>query len=107
MLDTQLGTHPKMEWEGFSNWPPVWAGSYGRADAFPMAEEGVLTGVEMNEAGNALPGHLPLTMEHRGNGSSAVLCCDDAENVIPRLFEILKGCIGLEISRIGDLDVDL
>jgi len=107
MLDTQLGTHPKMEWEGFSNWPPVWAGSYGRADAFPMAEEGVLTGVEMNEAGNALPGHLTLTMEHRGNGSSAVLCCDDAENVIPRLFEILKGCIGLEISRIGDLDVDL
>jgi hypothetical protein len=26
---------------------------------------------------------------------------------IPRLFEILKGHIGWEISRIGDLDVDL
>jgi hypothetical protein len=73
----QLRTHPKMEWEGFSNWPPVWVDSYGRADAFPMAEEGVVTGVEMNEAGNTLPRHLTLTMEHRGNGSSAVLCCDD------------------------------
>ena len=103
----KLRTHPKMEWEGFPNWPPAWAGSYGRADAFPMAEEGVLTGVEMNEAGNTLPRHLTLTMEHRGNGSSAVLCCDDAENVIPRLYQILKGCIGWEISRIGDLDVDL
>jgi hypothetical protein len=38
-------------------------------------------------------------------GSSAVLCCDEG-NVIPRLFEILKGCIGWEISRVGDLDVD-
>ena len=107
MRDMQLRTHPKMEWEGFSNWPPVWAGSYGRADAFPMAEEGVLTGVEMNEAGNTLPRHLTLTMEHRGDGWSAVLCCDDEENVIPRLYQILKGCIGWEISRIGDLDVDL
>jgi hypothetical protein len=46
-------------------------------------------------------------MEHGGNGSSAVLCCDDEENVIPHLFEILKGCIGWELDRIGDLDVDL
>jgi hypothetical protein len=33
-----------------------------------------------------------------------MLCCDNEEEVIPRLFEILKGCIGWEISRIGDLD---
>jgi hypothetical protein len=96
-----------MKWEGFSNWPPVWAGSYGRADTFPMAEEGVLTGVEMVEANYALPRHLALTMECRGKTSAAPLHCDDEEEVIPRLFEILKGCIGWEISRIGDLDVDL
>ena len=95
-----------MKWEGFSNWPPAWAGSYGRADTFPVGEEGVLTGVEMNEAGNTLPRHLTLTMEHRGNGSSGLVCCDD-EQVTARLFKILKGCIGWEISRIGDLDVDL
>ena len=55
----QLRTHPKMKWEGFSNWPPAWAGSYGRGDIFRGEEEGVLTGVEMIEAGNtsaALPG---------------------------------------------------
>lgn len=48
----QLRTHPKMEWEGFSSWPPVWTDSYGRAHIFPMGEEGVLTSVEMNEASN-------------------------------------------------------
>jgi hypothetical protein len=103
----QLRTHSKMKWEGFSNWPPVWAGSYGAGDIFPEGEEGVLTGVEMVEANNALPRHLALTMAHRGNTPSSVLCCDDEEEVIPRLFEILKGCIGWQISRIGDLDVDL
>ena len=40
----ELRTHPKMEWEGFSNWPPAWAGSYGAEDVFPGEEEGVLTG---------------------------------------------------------------
>jgi hypothetical protein len=90
MRDMQLRTHPKMEWEGFSNWPPVWTDSYGRANGFPLGEEGVLTGVEMNEAGKALLRHLTLTMEHRWNGSSAVLCSDDEENVIPRLYRILK-----------------
>jgi hypothetical protein len=69
-------------------------------------EEGVLTGVEMVEADNTLPRYLTLMREHRGKRSGAPLHCDDDE-VIPRLFEILKGCIGWPISRIGDLDVDL
>jgi hypothetical protein len=61
-----------------------------------MGEEGLLTGVEMIEAGNTLPRHLVLTMMHLGKGSSAILSCDEAEKVIPRLFEILKGCVGWE-----------
>jgi hypothetical protein len=36
----QLRTHPKMEWEGFSNGRRYGRAHYGRADAFPMAEEG-------------------------------------------------------------------
>ncbi len=56
----ELRTHPKMKWEGFSNWPPVWAGS---ADIFPEGEEGALTGVEMVEADNTSSRHLVLTME--------------------------------------------
>jgi hypothetical protein len=103
----QLRTHPKMEWEGFSNWPPVWAGSYGRGDIFPGKEESVLTGVEMVQASKWSPRHLVLTMMLLGKGSSAELFCDDEENVIPHLYQILKGCIGWEISRIGGLDVDL
>jgi hypothetical protein len=41
----QLRTHPKMKWEGFSNWPPAYGGSYGRGDIFPVGEEGVLIDV--------------------------------------------------------------
>ena len=78
----QLRTHPKMKWEGFSNWPPAWGGSYGRGDIFPIGEEGVLTDVEMAEADNTMPHHLTLMIEHRGNTSSGVLCCDDDEEVI-------------------------
>ena len=57
----------------------------------------MLTGVEMVEGGNTSPRHLVLTMMHLGKGSSAVLCCDDEENVIPRLYQILKG-----LHRLGD-----
>jgi hypothetical protein len=39
-----------MKWEGFSDWPPAWAGSRGREDIFSGDEDGVLTGVEMVEA---------------------------------------------------------
>ncbi len=67
----------------------------------------MLTGVEIVEANHALPRHLALRMEYRGKPSEAPIHCDDEEEVIPRLFEILKGCMGWEISRIGDLDVDL
>jgi hypothetical protein len=98
----QLRTHPKIKWEGFSNWPPAWAGSYGRGEILPVREEGILTEVEMAKGEH----HLTLAIEHRGNTSSRVLCGDDDE-VISRLFKILNGCIGSPISRIGDLDVDL
>jgi hypothetical protein len=94
-----------MTCNGVSNWPPAWSGS-GRGD-IAVGEKGVLTEVEMAGADNALPRHLTLKMKHLGNTSSAVLCCDE-EEVIARLFEILKGCIDWPISRIGDLEnVDL
>jgi hypothetical protein len=67
----------------------------------------VLTGVEIAQAGNALPRQLALTMEHRGNGSSAVLCCDDEENVVLACFEILKAASAGRISQIGDLSLTL
>jgi hypothetical protein len=102
----ELRTHPKMEWEGFFNWPPAWVGSYGRGEVFPIGEAGFLVSVEMAEADNILPRHLKLTVEYDGKSSSGLVCCDD-EQVTARLFEILKRCIGWEISRIGDLDVDL
>jgi hypothetical protein len=79
----------------------------GSADIFPEGEEGALAGVEMVEPDNTSPRHLVLTMEHRGSIFSAVLHCDDEEEVVPRLLEILEGWIGWQIGRIGDLEVDL
>jgi len=102
----QLRIHPKMHWEGAHSWPPAFAGAYGRADVFPAPEKGELTRVDLVEAGNGLPRHLTLTVQHRGNDASGILCLDD-EEVLPRLLEILNGCIGWTLSRIGDLDVDL
>jgi len=101
----QLRIHPKMKWEGFSNWPPAWEGSYGRGDIFPVGEDGVLADVKLADADNTMPRHLTLTTEYRGNTFSGVLCCDDDE-VLARLSKILKGCIGWPISRIADLDAD-
>ena len=102
----QLRTHPKMKWEGFSNWPPTWGGSYGSGDIFPIGEEGNLKDVEMLEEDQAELRGLTLTIEHRGNTSSGLLYCDDT-TVVPRLYDILRGCLGWSISQIGDLDVDL
>jgi hypothetical protein len=96
MRDMQLRAHPKMNWEGFSNWPRAWAGSYGAKDVFPGEEEGVLTGVEMSEAGNTFPRHLVLTMMHLGITSSAMLCCDNEEEVIPPLRDSQR------LHRLGD-----
>jgi hypothetical protein len=86
-----------MKWEGFSNWPPAWAGSRGREDIFSGDEDGVLTGVEMVEADSTSPRYLTFKRKHRGKTSGAVLHCDDKQ-VIPRLFEILKGCVSWPIS---------
>ena len=95
-----------MKWEGFSHWPPMWAGSYDPGDIFPVGEEGVLIDVKITGAESTMPLHLTLRIEHRGNTSSGLLCCDETE-IIPRLHEILKACIGWPIGQIGDLDVDL
>jgi hypothetical protein len=105
----QLRTHPKMSWEGFSNWPPAWAGSYGRGDIFPVEEEGVLTGVEMAEADNRFA-RFARHLDSNDGASWGYLVGGALlrrEEVIPRLLKVLKGCIGWPISRIGDLDVDL
>jgi len=56
--------------------------------------EGVLTGVEMIATDVKLPRRLTPTIGQCGNGSTAVLCCDDEDVVVLRVFEILKGCAG-------------
>jgi hypothetical protein len=67
----QLRTHPKMELEGFSNWPPMWAGSYRPGDILPVGEERVLKDVNMTEADNTMPRHLTLMVEHRATAHQA------------------------------------
>jgi len=79
---------------------------YGRGDIFPAGEEGALKSVAIREGDDTMPIHLELTIEHLGNTTSGILCCDDAA-VIPRLYEVFSKCIGESIRKIGDLEVDL
>jgi len=94
-----------MRWQVLSNWPPPWAGIEGRPGGVTaQGEVGVLTKVEITKA---LPRPaLTLTIDHLGNTPEGVLYFHE-EEIIPRLFEILKGCEGWPITRIGSLDVDL
>jgi hypothetical protein len=96
----ELRVHPKMKWEGYSNWPPAWGGAYDDG------EDGALKSVAIREGDDKMPIHLELTIEHSGNTASGILCCDDAA-VIPRLYEVFSKCIGESIRKIGDLEVDL
>jgi hypothetical protein len=71
----ELKVHPKMKWEGYSNWPPVWGGG----DIFPAGEDGALKSVAIREGDDTMPIHLELTIEHSGKTASGILCCDDAQ----------------------------
>ena len=59
----QLRTHPKMKWEGFSNWPPVWAGSLRSCRCLPYGRGGCANRRRIVEANYALPRHLALRMD--------------------------------------------
>jgi hypothetical protein len=67
----------------------------------------VRTGVEMNEPGDTLPAPPD---PNDGTPWKWLVGCTLLRRRgerHPSPLQILKGCIGLEISRIGDLDVDL
>jgi hypothetical protein len=102
----ELRVHPKMKWEGYSNWPPAWGVAYRGGDIFPSGEYGALKSVAIREGDDKMPIHLELTIEHSGKTASGILCCDDAA-VIPCLYEVFSRCIGESIRKIGDLEVDL
>jgi hypothetical protein len=101
----ELRVHPKMKWEGYSNWPPSWGGAYGGGDIFLAGEDAALKSVAIREGDDTMPIHLELTIEHSGKTASG-MCYDDAA-VIPCLYEVFSKCLGESIRKIGDLEVDL
>jgi TM2 domain-containing membrane protein YozV len=65
-----------------------------------------LQNVERVEPRIGLPRGLRLTIDYDNAESSGVLYADD-EEVIQKLEPILMRCIGLELSQIGALEVEL
>lgn len=102
----QLRLHPKMKYQGFSNWPPAWGGSYGRGTVFPQGEQGTLRETRIQEKSEALPRHILLAIDFMGSDHSGVLCFDD-ETMVDRLNAVLSKFVGKDISEIGNTDVDL
>ena len=103
-LKTQLRSHPKMTFRGISMWPPGWGGSYGPGSIFPVGEQGVLD-VTILEAGRIGPRRLLVTNEYLGNLSTGVLTFDDLA-LLSQVHDVLKACVGLEFSDVGEVELD-
>jgi hypothetical protein len=101
----QLRNHPAMKWHGSPNWPPHWGGAYERDAARPTGEEGLLTGVAIGAPNSKSTLSLKLTMRYRNADYSATLHFDNPTFIV-RLHERLRGCEGLTLSEIGDLEID-
>lgn len=80
-------------------------GTAGRDTVFPIGEEGVLAGVEVQEND---PGerHLHVRTEHLGRVFSGEVFFDD-QKVLPRVLTILESNVGRPIAEISALDVEL
>lgn len=85
---------------GVSAWPPQWASSYGPGDRFAIGEEGVLTGIRVNEK----DGHLVLTIKWEAREHVGVLRWDGPPG-LKTVENFLKAKVGNSIREIGNLDL--
>ena len=97
--------HPKMEYNGFPNWPPQWAGSYGPGTRFPIKENGVLRRVQLVGPDKIGPARLRLIIEHDGGEHNGALLFDDP-SFLHQVYEKLKQCLGHPVCKIGSQETD-
>lgn len=92
-----------MTFQGRPNWPPSWNTTYGPSNPVPHGEVGTLTHVECLSNIPRLP-HCILVMQWQGQEYLTSLCFDE-EDFLPKVVELLRGCLGRPIAEIGDLDI--
>jgi hypothetical protein len=100
----ELRNHPKMRWQGRSNWPPEWIGPYGPERPLPKGEVGALSRVECASKDVNIP-HCILYLRWNGQDYFGSLYFDDVTFMAKLCDDILKGEIGCQIRDIGSLDI--
>ena len=98
----RLRDHPLLTYRGYSMWPPIWVG-IGPTAQVSQGEVGRLEEVRTYPD---KPRHLFLRMETGGMQFIGCLLFDD-QVYCERIAELLRGCCGMLISEVGDLDVPL
>ena len=92
--------HPRMRYDKFSNWPPVWISLQPKGKEL-WKEVGVLTEVMKSQF---RADRLVLVMEYDEDLYGAAVTFSDAASC-NRIFELLKNSVGLSIEDIGNIDL--
>jgi hypothetical protein len=97
----ELRSHPKMCYQGRSNWPPAWSGPSG--SDIPKGEVGVLTKVEAASK-YLTAAHCLLVIQWNSQEYFGALFFDD-ERFAQRICSLLKGHLDSPMSVLGSLDI--
>jgi hypothetical protein len=97
----ELRSHPKMAYQGRSNWPPVWSGPSG--PDMPKGEVGVLIKVEAASK-YLTAAHCLLVINCNNQEYFGALFFDD-ENFAQHICNLLRGHLGSPMSVLGALDI--
>jgi len=82
-------------------WPPMFGGSYGPGDRFPVGEVGVLRHVD---TAKRMPG-LHLEIEYEGRTWSGVMQWDGDDATREKVRDILRRYIGKDLSALRDIEL--
>lgn len=98
----KLRDHPLMTYVGYPNWPPLWAWIEGKEDKKPTGEVGILKEVIFYQ-----PSQLArcfLIIEYEQSRYIGAVLFDDL-TFCRQVVDLLRGCCGQPMKRIGDQDV--
>jgi hypothetical protein len=99
----ELKRHPRMTYQGQSNWPPQWVGPYGPNNPLPSGEVGIL--VRVSCMGGMLDTlHCLLGMEWNHQEYFGFVYFDD-EDFVQTFVSLAQNHIGRSIAEIGSLDI--
>jgi hypothetical protein len=82
-------------------WPPMFGGSYGRGDTFPVGEVGVLRAVENARTGRG----LRLEIEYAGRTWAGIMQWDGDEPSRDSVREVLGRHVGTDLRTLRDVEV--